>query len=307
MSTSEGRAVLDTSVARNLGYPATEVVVRGALDALRTSGFSLHVADATIVELTNQVWSGAFKWPEWERARAHLRKVIDEREPVLTGGLRWYATEHLLLDPPPEFLQPARGELRNELKEGWYRLVKATTPKEIEEPIWMPFGERLQVRGVTDAGGAAAILDAERQTWIDNFAEVVRLAAAGATAVPLGSSEIESSIEGVLAQLDARGRAVAPPLSVRLDAVIRVLMRYHWLNLSPTKDKFNPGSKKRRNDAIDYSLLSYLGHPALILTWDDGLKRSVAVAGSWQAKWILGETELRALPNAQPPQMGWPS
>jgi hypothetical protein len=274
-----------------------------ALEALRAQGFTLHLADGAIVEMTNQIWQGRFKWENWKAARSHLKRLLDDRDPILLGGLRWFATEHLLVDPPPRFMHPPRGELRIETTEGWYRLLKARSRKELETPSLMFIGGKA-FYSYTAARHAQAILDEERATWLGDFAEILRLSTETATTQALAVT-IPQSLESVFAQIDARARPGWPPLSLRLDATIRVLMRYHEMNLNEDSG-YSPASKGRRNDAVDFSLLSYLGQPAILCTWDGGLKKAVVAAGSWQQRWILGKDELEALPGTPPPDMTWP-
>jgi len=147
------RAVLDTTVARKLGYPTDTNfgAALAGLQALKDAGASLHLAYFTVVELLEQVREERFSWHEWERARDHLELLLSSTEPIMLGGTELLAS--IGIRTPGGAIEVPLG-LRENLKAAWKEMVIARAPRELPN--------------------AAAVRQRERSSWVemvDGFCE----------------------------------------------------------------------------------------------------------------------------------------
>jgi hypothetical protein len=300
-SAPPARAVLDTSVIRRLSLPSEAEPVMETLRWLQSHGFSVHLGEPTIVELTNQLWQARIPWTEWTAAKAALVNLIDVEEPILTGGIRLLALEGLLRDPDPRHLSPSRADLRDEQRAAWRRLLGAESAEHISRALPALIGGR-QVLAGTASAEADAILGVERETFVADVRDLQgRAAAANVQAI---QNDLRVARAGIIQQVDAMGES-APSLSRRLDAKIRYILRKYELSLKP-KDAYNPSAKRHRNDAIDAGLLDYLALPAVVCTADAQLIRDVRAAGSWQWRWMLDVRFPEKIAAGPSPDMSWP-
>lgn len=297
---SPGQVALDTSVVRALGdtrRPFHADVGLG-LRALRDHGFTLHLADGTIAELTSQLSERRIPWPEWVRARSALKKMLNHSEPVLLGGWELLAEAGIFIGAK----RPSRS--RQDIRAGWKRMEKARSYDE----LWKvrPFrADGRVVLGGTKRDVARGLVDSEKDSWVEGLDDVADVARAE------GVQDIQTKEWIELVEIIGRGFearltvATDPPPSVRLDALIRVYARYSRQRVQSV-GPYN--AEKRANDAFDYDLLRYLALPALVCTCDETtLVQAIEQAGSWQRTWVLGITELRKLAQgAEPPQLIWP-
>ena len=200
------RAVLDTSIVRNLAHLDTQPKVLAALGVLRASSFTLHLSELALAELTNQLWREQVTWAEWEEIKKWLPSLLDERSPVLLGGIRWLATK--LVDPPQELLTPSPGELRLEMAAGWRHLLAAQSRADIERPLMFLKGGKL-FELTTDARNIGSHLQVDREAWLDDFAHVLHVAKAtdvsDELAEVLPAEEAEEVFRGVVEQGRRKG------------------------------------------------------------------------------------------------------
>jgi hypothetical protein len=295
-----GQAVLDTSVVRALGDARRpfHLDVRDGLRALRGHGFTIHLADGTMTELTSQLSDRRIPWPEWVRARSTLTTLLDHSEPALLGGWEILAEAGIFTD--------GRGPLtsRQEIRAGWKRMEKARSYAE----IWKVRPFRMEgkiVLGGTKRDSPRAVVDTEKGSWIEGLDHIAGVAQVEGIQ-DVKANDWEDLVAVIGRGLDARvGSAIEPPPSVRLDALIRVYARYSRQRIQSV-GPYNP--EKRSNDAFDHDLPRYLALPALVCTCDDAtLVRSVEDAETWQRRWILGVKEFRDISRGTPaPVLAWP-
>jgi hypothetical protein len=166
------RAVLDTNIPRTLGCPADANfgTVLAGLQTLKGSGFSLHLAYFTVVELLEQVREERFSWPEWVRARDHLELLLSSTEPIMLGGTELLASIGILT--PGGAIEVPLG-LRENLKAAWKEMVIARSPQELPS--------------------AAAVRQREQSSWVemvDGFCEeATKMARASVKGEPITKGE----------------------------------------------------------------------------------------------------------------------
>jgi hypothetical protein len=299
---SPQRCVLDANVVRVLGHPEDprHRTVAAGLRRLRDSAFSLHLADGAIVELLPQIRAGAFKWPEWVRARNSLRSLLDVREPIMLGGWEALAEAGIFYlgepVPPPT--------LRQETRAGWKIFMKARTAAEMARPRPVRVGGRWEILGARPQAASGVVQD-EKDSWGDGLDRVLETAV-DQNISKIGGDDFEKVVDAVGKGYDARASfSEAPPPSVRFDAMIRVYV--HFCRLRLGSRPYNP--KKRGNDAMDYDLLRYLALPALLCTCDERtLIAAVEQSGTWQRRWVMAPSDLQAILDGGPlPDLAWPA
>ena len=163
------RAVLDTNIARKLGYPGDvdhDDLLAG-LRALKRAGFSLHLADGAILELIGQLHEGRLAWPDWIRARGYLRVLLCAHEPIMLGG--WEVLVEAGILPPDGRQLP--DDMHQTLRLGWKILSKARTLTEIDKPLpVMINGKRTLL--ANRARRANELVQQEQRSWADGIDEL---------------------------------------------------------------------------------------------------------------------------------------
>ena len=295
------RAVLDTNIARKLGYPGDvdhDDILAG-LRALKRAGFSLHLADGAILELIGQLHERRLAWPDWIRARSHLRVLLCAQDPIMLGG--WEVLVEAGILPPDGRQLP--DDMHKTLRLGWKILSKARTLTEIDKPRPVVIRGKRTLLG-NRARRANELVQQEQRSWADGIDELYAEATSKNVST-MGISEVENVVRVVGASFDSKAPSThGPKTSVRLDAMLRVYA--HFCRLRLGRKPYNPN--KRANDVFDYDLLRHLALPALICTCDvKTLVTAVDQSGTWQRRWVLGPSELRNLAHGgSPPDMNWP-
>lgn len=255
-----------------------------------------------MVELTNQLWEGRFSWLDWERAKTSSKTIVDEHEPIVTGGIRLLALEGLLLNPDAKYLSPTREELRDEQRAAWKRLIRTKSREHLARVAPAIIGGR-RVFGGTAMEEGKNILSELRNIHIADIRYVQERARCVDDAKMLRKDLADPRMEQLKIAELGQGD---PPLSERLDAAVRFSLYKYRLALKP-RHPYNPESGRNRNDSIDRGLLDYLALPALVCTADGNLIEDVRLAGSWQDRWMIDVRFADSLERAAPPDMNWPS
>jgi hypothetical protein len=281
---------LDDSVARGFGYDDGQKDI-ASLKAVRAKGHTLHLADVAVLELLTQIVERRFAWPDWIRARRALVRLLDPHDPAPAGG--WQILDKVGIRLQQTLTEEEHQENRRRLRDGWKMLTKARRLAEINRV------EGIRARGKSvvsrfHAAGAPRVRDEIKSEWSDGLLTVES---------SLGPAPSFEDFVGQMAASFDRRMQSTPPVSVRLDALLRVNASFAFQRLR-SKNPYNP--VKQANDGLDVDLLRYLAVPAIVCTKDERLQRVVAQAGSWQRRWVLLPAELEAQVLHGSLSLDWP-
>jgi hypothetical protein len=272
---------LDTGIVRDFGFSRGDAAF-AALKEVRGFGHRFRLADHAIVELVAQLDEERFKWQDWKNARARAVEIIDRVNPIIAGGWELFAGVGLSVGDRTGHEQPLLR--RDEAVALWERLLSARNPTEFRE-LWTAVVDGHEVRFGFKRGAGGELLQGLRDKWTTSFDEIVKRSS-------FESPDDEESLVKVVANgLDARAGWERPPFSVRVDSMIRT---YAHLAVRRLKEEepYDPRSKKKRNDGIDFDMLQYHGVPMLVCVDDRKFTNAVAGGGSGQRAWMLTPLEL---------------
>jgi hypothetical protein len=101
----------------------------------------------------------------------------------------------------------------------------------------------------------------------------------------------EVILNGMKSALDDSFNGGLPSLSIRLDILICYVVR-RAEERNRLKRPYNPESKSKRNDGIDFLLTFAFILPALLCTCDKKISNSLKMLPSFQSRWIYRPEEL---------------
>jgi hypothetical protein len=295
--------MLDTNVVRHIGAKKCDL---SSFIHYAKQGGSIHLADGSVAELVRQLDDGEFEWPQWERAREALSQFLDRSIPIMMGGRELLGAAHIsLCAAVPSMTMRDQVRLGRQL---WHVLRLATNVDDLRtNGIAVELSDQPAIV-VLEIFRTTEIMLEERREWWRSFQHLQRAGVdQGVSVRGRGFSrlELETQVRELGAFIDARSTASIPPVSTRLDAMIRV---HCLLTLRSLQEKQPYNAKKKANDKFDHDLLRYLALPAAICTADTGLITYLRDSHSWQVKWVVQPHELlvdhrrQALLN-----LSWPS
>ncbi len=139
-----------------------------------------------------------------------------------------------------------------------------------------------QHRVALEGNAADEVLSAERAAWCEHFD--------GLQAIPKATLSPADNLD-LLRQAVDRESVRGLPLSSRLDLQLKYLYR-RYCHRNAAEGAYNPHSKRRRNDGIDFNLLYALLGPAFIVTRDERLLVNMQEIQSYQAGWVMSPEQL---------------
>jgi hypothetical protein len=298
--------VLDTMVARGFG--------QGDVDpqpfrAIRREGVRIHLSDGAVIELMSQLETNRLEWATWLKARRALRHILDPDDPVLLGGREGLAWRARVSDAEGTRDQEASEQYRATTRAIWRVILGASSLQDMRRPRTVKIKGRPS-RTALDTKAATAAVTEMRAEWADAFGRLFEEALAAVPDVqkilPARGDSLEAINQLVVDMATRIDRDCPvdepPPMSERLDAMIRVYM-LHSLRRLRRKDPYN--AEKHANDVFDHDLLRYLGYPAAICTRDSGIHADLRAAGSVHRQWVLtpeaiaGDSAVAALRSVQ--------
>lgn len=328
---------LDTNVLRELCYGEPGWVTTFA--EMSRNGYAFCLADAALAEVTNQFEQGSITAEQLEKAMRQAESFICAELPVLPGK-RDLAGMVGCLPPPGRFAWLRRRALALWLraskllgsgrlmtgvlrvtdwlgvprtrefdwdpveaqaysKATWALLRRSKSASDLQAGITYTVREhRYKVAAPQTAAETA--LASEREDWRTHFDEMAFL--------PKGIivANDKDLIAKMAAEVD-RGMQCHPPLSVRLDLPIKHLYRQHHLH-NRAKEPYNPQSKKKENDGIDFDIYYVFILPAFLVTIEGGFFRALKEIDSYQTSWVWKPEELaKAWEDGLRPTPTWPS
>lgn len=261
---STKQLVLDTNVARGFGEGDVQPA---PFFELRAAGVSIHLAEAAMVELLDQINTERFDWTKWRLARDVLEKILDPDAPVLLGGSAGLASNGILAPSP--FSRPSRADIevsRANMRCIWEQMRTARHLDDLRHQ-----------EGVILAHASSRVRN-EKSAWVEWFDDIERAFKSRTNPEVPGLDDIAACAEVI-------GKAGSP----RLDAFTRVAL-LHVFRRIRQHEPYNP--KKNANDAFDLYLLVYLAFPAAVCTKDAGIHNDLIAAGCQQREWVALYSEI---------------
>ena len=271
--------LLDTNVARELGFGASPPAWVDTFAEMAKSGYSFSLADATVAELLNQYTDGRIN-TQYDHAKmiSTLSKFLNPQVPVLLG--KRDIMQMIGAKPLDESWSEA--EVLELSKQAWDFLAAAKPDT--------PFDH--------------AMLQEERDDWKKIFQSLEE------SWEEMGSpSDLDElahpQLDLALEKMD-HGEGVSPSMSIRNDLQTRLLWR-QFVRSKLAMEPYDPTSAKKKNDGIDFDFYRYLALPALVVSSDKGFFGSLATIDSFQKAWFHKPDELaEAWKNGARPLPQWP-
>lgn len=290
--------VFDTSPIRSLAYVTEPPDWAKTFVEMSSDGYSFSLSDGACAELINQRGSGALNDEQ-------ARKIVEMIEPILNKDVPVFLGKMDIL----EIINcPDPGRFWN--AEEFYELSKSawqTLKKVFYEPV-------------ARQEKAGEILQEERDSWVrifDKFRskedEILKKASESMTNEEFEKFRNELRDEYCSKALDAALDSLnkecncRPPMSVRCDLQMRLLWRQYVRSMKE-KDPYNPESKKKRNDGIDFDLCRYFLLPALVVADESGFFDKIKDIESFQLPWFLRPQDLADMwVKKLKPRPSWPA
>jgi hypothetical protein len=284
--------VLDTNIARQLGESAVPPAwLNTFVDMARAGEYSFSLADGSFAELMNQrvKVNGGMSNPRFAQMIDTLQTFINLEFPIVLGGRDILG----MLGAGPELWSPA--EVRRKAQSAWSSLSQEPTSHEAED-----IAVRLD-----------KVLEEARSAWkaqFNNFSahyeeHVLVPARERAAAIaesqginPRLAEELSQTVllhelsgkglDAALKALDEKSSIRGIPMSQRCDLQMRYAWR-QWVRTMKLVEPYDPASRKKRNDGIDYDLYRFLMLPALVVTEDKAFLAGIREIPSIQTHWFM--------------------
>lgn len=268
---------LDTCIFRDLSYSIPDWLQ--PFEKMAAQGVRFCFLDNVSAEIVYALQEQRMSFAQMQLAAERSAVFLDRKVPLLPGGfeLRWIVGSDDV--EPIERMSPF--EHTNVL---WTSLVKSKNIQELETPFLTGEPGREFEMSVVDVAVAGEMFDDARQEWIDSVKrhdekEPGELAASR-----------DKILRDTRAAIDQRS-CLPPPLSVRIDLWVHYRAWIDEMRNRDPSERLNPESKKRRNDAIDVTMLRTLMLPALLCV-EPKFARSLRLLPSFQAEWVYDAQSL---------------
>lgn len=262
---------LDTCILRNLAYD--EPAWLAPFEAMSKAGIKFSFLDNVSAEITQALQEERLTFESLKLAIARAETFLFKAAPILPGGkdLRWIIGA---TDVGPGKLEPF-----THASAIWINMRNSRSLRDLETPFITGDESQAFEMSIAEQPQVAGIFDEARTRWIENIK-------AFDEADP-GTMEAISGPLLAEMRLDIdNGRVVpSPPLSTRLDLLLRYRVRLAEMRNQTEAKRLNPESQKRRNDAIDMTMLSALMLPA-ILCLESKFARSLRLLSGFQTAWV---------------------
>lgn len=269
---------LDTCVLRDLGY--AEPPWFTTFVEMARAGVKFSFLDNVPAEIVLSLQEARLDFDKFRLARERAAQFVFAKLPVLPGGtdLRWAigATD----------VEPADGV--SPFDQGsalWTNLNTSSSLNEMETPfISGRLGAEFEM-SIALPRDVAAMFDTARDRWISNIMRFDELEPDSLVKIR------DDLLEEMRKDLDTGRPVPPPPLSVRTDLLLNYRVRIGELRNKVEDKRLNPESEKRRNDAIDVTMLGALMLPAL-LCLESKFYKSLKLLPSFQANWVYDAASL---------------
>ena len=250
--------ILDTCIARELAHEDKCPEWVATYEEMALDGYSFSLSDVAFAELADQINRDSIKEKEKVRMIERLSRFINQNLPVFLGKRDIIASLGGKHNQPDwsikEFIELS--------KSAWNYLQENSSNK------YIPVSE---------------VLQEERNHWVEIFKNLAEKNSHDNNKLHEKSEEI---LDFTFQAIDKNKVFSNPPESIRVDLQVRLLWR-QFLRSRESKFPYDPSSKKKKNDGIDFDLYLYFYIPALVITLDDGFFKSIKDIKSYQKDWFV--------------------
>jgi hypothetical protein len=268
------RITLDTGVARECCYEDPQWLE--TFVSMKLEGWSFHLTDICVAELIAAFERGSISDDQWNLCMERVGTFLSDWMPCLPGKRQlFHLCEFEDLDDPNkdkdsvEFQEASSGAV-------WQVLRQFARPDAAKEMVFFEAdGKRFKCPLIS--GAAEKELNTERSKWLEEMGRE-----------PKTNFNDESEVAAIKVNFDTWAASSKLPLSIRGDILAHAQIEWG----KRIADGYSPGSKKRRNDGIDFLLQFAFMWPALLVTTDGGVCRFLRGLDSYQASWVYLPIEL---------------
>ncbi|MBP8017107.1 hypothetical protein KAZ01_03805 [Candidatus Gracilibacteria bacterium] len=263
MSTKIPVVVFDTCVIRNIIHDDKTVLADWDSIFIYKNKTKFHISDIAIAELALALLQNRISFNDWERKIKKINKIIDCNMPILPSGNELSA---LIENKRLSYPKVAGGQAY--WKAVWKMFFEAKNFDTIKNGVIFKGDDGIEYKIKIDDNYANSILESERITW-NKYFESMRMLFGG-------SNISEKDILLILNEGMDKDVSTNPSQSQIYAPMLHALARLIHLYVYDVVPHYNPKSKKRRNDPLDYSLIQSLSLPAIICTSDVRLKKMLS-------------------------------
>lgn len=270
--------VLDTTVIRELCYGEPNWL--STFVEMSHNEYDFCLADHLVAELLNQLQRNSISSDEYQSALKKIDRFISQRLPILPGNRELFGMCNISKDEykfdPDETLN---------FSIATYKILSsAKSFDEILNGIKISFGENIVEVFLKDRKQIQKAIDEERRRWIEEIKSHNEF-----TEKELDKNKNEI-LNSMAASIDEKIKC-DPPLSIRLDIAIK--HRFRQIKIANRlHTPYDPESKKKINDGIDYNMDFIFMLPAILCTSDRNYYKIIKELNSFQSKWIYLPDEI---------------
>lgn len=272
--------VLDTCAVRQLVHEP-DVTWDACFKEMSADGYSFSLSELAVHELVSQVQRGSISVEDHLALMVRLNSFLNPAAPVIPS---YYDVMGII--GAQEFDEL---ETRRLIAELW-GMLRADLSSESVASI---LTDRVRGEEVRDwANFLSGIMEHVRCSGLD---------------ISRAAPEVAADALAVLAANSRDGAgSLVPDMSIRQHLEIRY--RFRQAARSQLDEKpYRPTSAKKKNDAMDLSMYSYLTLPAFVVTRDNGFMSKLAGIDSFQRDWFKFPEDLAASwRRGERPRPEWP-
>ena len=269
------RVALDTGIFRELCHTKSEPEWFSTFVKMRKEGWFFHLTDVCFAEIIAARERSSITDAGGKKAVVMLEQILSEYFPRLPGNRKLF---HLCGfrdrdDPVYDFDEDFEREYSIA---SWRGLKQRMASGEVSEEVTFTVKGEVYKCPIKE-GEAEEVLKEEREKWINAM-----------TREPERDFDYEKCAQDIKCSFDQWAETDGLPMSVRGDIIAHACAELERRIASG----YNPGSRKRRNDGIDFHLNFSFLWPALLVTTDKKFKNSLQGLKSYQANWVFLPEEL---------------
>ena len=269
------RVALDTGIFRELCHTESEPEWFSTFVKMVKEEWSFHLTDVCFAEIIAARERSAITDAEGKKAVVLLEQILSEYFPRLPGNQTLF---HLCGfrhkdDPDHDFDEDFEREYSIA---SWKGLKQLMASGEVFEEVTFTVKGKVYKCPIKE-GEAKKVLKEERKKWIDEMTRKIE-----------PDFDYEKCAQDIKCSFDQWAKTDGLPMSVRGDIIAHAMAELG----RRIESGYNPGSRKRRNDGIDFHLNFSFLWPALLVTTDKKFKNLLRGLKSYQANWVFLPEEL---------------